>query len=182
MKDIFEGCSSKNPLTEDGIKYAKELGVFLKDYGIDAIYSSPLTRAKETAKNISEITGVPVQEAEQLTEVCFGSWEGKSRIELQETQQYEDRKANIYHYVYPGENSEGQKGESFSQAEKRVVPFFQKVNKETGKIVLVCHIGIIRIARRFFESIEENEAAKYRLLPDEIYIVNNGKAEIVKFR
>lgn len=48
------------PLSEKGEQEAKELGKRLKDKQIDAIISSDLTRAKQTAESISKETGVPI--------------------------------------------------------------------------------------------------------------------------
>ena len=184
-KDVFEGCFNKNPLTKEGVRYSKELGAFLKDYGITAIFSSPLARAMETAKHISSITKLPVQTEQLLTEICYGSWEGKTKSRLKGTREWKDREADKYNYTHPGKNPEGKPGESYSDAEKRIRALLKKLNKESGKIALVCHIGIVRVARRIIEKIREKEAADFWLSPDEIYIVKmNGetKAGIVKFR
>ena len=45
---------------------------------IDEILYSPLSRAAETARHISEITGVPMRMEPRLVEQNFGKWEGTS--------------------------------------------------------------------------------------------------------
>ena len=44
----------------------------------DMILYSPLLRAADTAKHISDITGIPAREEMRLIEQNFGVWEGTS--------------------------------------------------------------------------------------------------------
>ena len=67
------------PLTEHGREQARRAGERLCDAGIDAIHSSPLGRAADTARLIGEATGVPVRIDERLTEVDYGPLEGLDR-------------------------------------------------------------------------------------------------------
>ena len=64
-------------LTELGHKQAEELGESIKKQGlpIDEILYSPLIRAAETAKHISEVTGLPMRMEERLREQNFGKFE-----------------------------------------------------------------------------------------------------------
>ena len=67
------------PLTEKGHEQAILTGKkFLElGYTADEILSSPLIRAADTARHISEITGIPVRYEPRLIEQNFGIWEGK---------------------------------------------------------------------------------------------------------
>ena len=62
--------ASDVPLTEKGIAQAKELGQRILDENIhiDEILYSPLERAAETARYVSEITGIPRRAEERLRE------------------------------------------------------------------------------------------------------------------
>jgi len=55
-------------LTDLGHKQAIELGQYIKDnhIHIDQILYSPLSRAKDTALHISEVTGIPAREELRL--------------------------------------------------------------------------------------------------------------------
>ena len=68
-------------LTEKGHEQAKEVGELIaqRKLPIDEILYSPLIRAKETARHISEITGIPMREEIRLKEQCFGKYEGTAR-------------------------------------------------------------------------------------------------------
>ena len=64
-------------LTELGHSQAKELGekILQQKIHIDEILYSPLSRAADTAKHISQITGIPMREEKRLTEQNFGKYE-----------------------------------------------------------------------------------------------------------
>lgn len=68
-------------LTEKGHEQAELLGKKILEEGIkiDKILYSPLIRAAETARHISEITGIPMECEERLKEQCFGKYEGTPR-------------------------------------------------------------------------------------------------------
>ena len=68
------------PLTEKGHEQAIQAGRKILEDGvhIDEILYSPLVRAADTAKHISEITGIPARVEPRLIEQNFGKWEGTS--------------------------------------------------------------------------------------------------------
>ena len=68
-------------LTDRGHKQAIELGQYIKDnhIHIDQILYSPLSRAKDTALHISEVTGIPAREELRLKEQNFGKYESTPR-------------------------------------------------------------------------------------------------------
>ncbi len=57
-------------LTEIGFEQARRLAERMAEYGVDAIYSSPLKRAQQTARPISERTGIPVETIPDLAEIA----------------------------------------------------------------------------------------------------------------
>ena len=68
-------------LTDLGHKQAIELGHYIKEHHIhiDQILYSPLSRAKDTALHISEVTGIPAREELRLKEQNFGKYESTPR-------------------------------------------------------------------------------------------------------
>lgn len=64
------------PLSEHGLKQADLLGAYLKNKKFDAIYSSPLKRAVQTAEAIARYQGLAVQPIEGFNDLDFGKWEG----------------------------------------------------------------------------------------------------------
>ncbi len=65
------------PLTPKGVIQAQQTADYFLDKHIDAIYSSPLKRAKETAQIIGHAVGLDPIIVEQFREVNVGSLEGK---------------------------------------------------------------------------------------------------------
>jgi len=66
-------------LTEHGRGQARVAAEQLAGSGIDAVVSSPLIRARETAQAIADATGAPLEVDERLTEVDYGDFEGLDR-------------------------------------------------------------------------------------------------------
>jgi probable phosphoglycerate mutase len=69
-------------LNEIGQKQAADLAVRLRLWKIDAIYSSPLERALETAAPTAQRLRLNVMKSEALSEVDFGEWSGRTLEEL----------------------------------------------------------------------------------------------------
>ena len=70
--------STDIPLNEQGKQSALKTAHYFKanDIAICCIMTSPLTRAKQTARIIADVLSIPVLEQQALTERCFGEAEG----------------------------------------------------------------------------------------------------------
>lgn len=69
--------STDIPLNETGFEQARELAKFMERIHLDAIFTSHLKRAYETAKIISEAKNIPLIIDKGLQETFFGEMEGK---------------------------------------------------------------------------------------------------------
>jgi broad specificity phosphatase PhoE len=69
------------PLTPKGILQAEQTAEYFADGSIDAIYTSPLLRARQTAEILTRRIAVPVHLREELREINVGSLEGASTPE-----------------------------------------------------------------------------------------------------
>lgn len=65
------------PLTEEGERQARMLAMEAKEWGISAIFTSPLIRAKKTAEYIGRECGLIPEIDEGFHNVKLGEWEGK---------------------------------------------------------------------------------------------------------
>lgn len=63
---------TKRHLTESGKGQIHEVALMLKERGVDALISSPLLRTRETAKILSDATGVQVDIDDRLHETGLG--------------------------------------------------------------------------------------------------------------
>lgn len=69
-------------LTPRGRKQAKTVGDRFRTIHLDAVYSSDLSRARDTAREIARPHGLEVQERKLLREIDMGDWEDKPWAEL----------------------------------------------------------------------------------------------------
>jgi probable phosphoglycerate mutase len=72
------------PLTDVGREQAQQVARRLADAGVDAVISSPLIRARDTAQAIAAATGAALRVDERLTEVDYGPFEGLDRAAARE--------------------------------------------------------------------------------------------------
>jgi broad specificity phosphatase PhoE len=120
-------------LTQEGVNQAKQAAGGLPK-SITHIYSSPLTRAKQTAEVLNESLQVPITYHDELMEVGFGDLEGTPFLDEHKIQH-----VNLdYDWGPAGENSE--------QVKQRVSKFLNEIYQSTGdgEALLVTHGGIVR--------------------------------------
>lgn len=70
------------PLNQTGLEQADCLAEALKGRPVTAVYSSPLSRARQTAEAVARRQLLPVIPAAGLREVDFGLWEGLTWKEI----------------------------------------------------------------------------------------------------
>lgn len=137
-----------SPLTEKGRQQARELGQKVKESGvhIDEILYSPLSRAADTAKAVTEATGLPARCEPRLREQCFGKYEGTPRdgaeFRISKTH-FADR--------YDG-------GESMMQLAQRIYNLLDELRQDENKTyLLVAHNGIARVVESYFHDMTNEE-------------------------
>src|SRR5690348_5687009 len=74
-QDRLQGWADE-PLDAVGQAQAAALAAWLRPVAIDAIYSSPLRRARETAEIVAQPHGLAVQLDDRLRERHVGDWTG----------------------------------------------------------------------------------------------------------
>lgn len=127
------------PLTEKGIEQAHEIADKIKKENIafDAVYSSPLMRAYDTAKIISETIGLPEPKKETLLiERDFGIMTGKKISNIEKLCAPNIIKTDIITYFL---NPSG--AETFPDLMKRARFLLEKIQSKhtSGNILLVTH-------------------------------------------
>ena len=70
------------PLNGSGLAQAEALAGRLAGQRFDALYSSDLLRARQTAQPLADVLGLPVRLEPELRERHFGCCEGKTREEI----------------------------------------------------------------------------------------------------
>ena len=101
----LQGCTDI-PLNEHGRYVAELTREGLKDVPFDVAFTSPLSRAKETAEIILKDRNIPIIEEERVIEVNFGDYEGKDfRLGDENLQNFFSR-PELYHPVNGRESME----------------------------------------------------------------------------
>lgn len=139
------------PLTEQGLQQAEALADALAEQPIHLIISSPMLRARQTANAVARKRNLPVMTDDRLTEQNYGIFEGVNRKDpgfLANKRQFA--------YRYPG-------GESMMDVAYRVYGLLNELKEKYPEknILLVCHGGICRIVRTYFEDMTNEEFFNY---------------------
>jgi len=81
IKGMFRGRTDF-PLNERGLIQAQDLAQELKSFPLKYIFTSPLSRARQTAEAIGQECGIEVKVEEQFNNIELGSWEGRLKTEI----------------------------------------------------------------------------------------------------
>ena len=108
---------------------------------VDAIYASPLERARETAAPIAAARGMKVQIDRGLLECDFGDWTGAELKKLMKLPEWGTVQRAPSTFTFPG-------GESFTAMQSRIVGAIDRlrVKHAGGVVVCVSHADPIKAA------------------------------------
>ena len=147
-------------LTRLGHEQAIETGKKILEEKIhaDEILYSPLMRAADTAKHISEITGIPAREELRLKEQNFGIWESTPRG----GEDFKKAKQS-FSCSYEG-------GESMLRLAQRIYNLLDEIKDKSDEktYILVAHNGIARVVQSYFHDMTNEEFAAYGIQNCEI--------------
>ena len=148
-------------LTDLGVQQAEKMRDLLANRDFDAIFCSPLIRARQTAE-ITSRGGQIVQTDPRLIEIDFGQWEGRRPEEFQVT---DGQDWNSW-LVDPFHNRAGGTGESGAEVLERLSSFYDELlTTYDNKMVLV--VGHNGINRFFMASKLGMPLRNYRMLVQE---------------
>ena len=142
-------CNVNVDLCEEGYRQAALLGERLFPKNIQAVYSSDLLRAIETAQAANLYWNVEHMICPELREIDFGDMEGLSDTEI--AVKYADFKKEQTKMerdlAYPG-------GECAADVVKRADPVLKQLVK-TGyeRVAVVTHGGLIRVMAAYYTGI-----------------------------
>ncbi len=127
---------SNSPLSELGIKQAKLLQKRLVNHDFDAVYSSDLARAKDTAELALPSSHIELDK--RLRERNFAGFEGKTQQDLSTSE-----KEVFEAWRNDPENIRPLGGELQSEILKRILAWLANLPK-TGKVIAFTHGGVVR--------------------------------------
>jgi broad specificity phosphatase PhoE len=151
-----------NPLTDEGRKEADEIADTVKQFNPSMIYTSPLSRARETAKIIGSKINVPVQSNKALLPLDLGSFVGKP---------IEQNLDKVRHYL-DNPNERIPNGGTVNQWARQYLPFFEQLhkNKSDQNVVFVTHGRNIILTKAYLKV--KGRAPAF----DKSVLLNNDKS------
>jgi broad specificity phosphatase PhoE len=172
--------SSEVELTDHGREQARRLAAWAGAVALDAIWTSDLSRARDTAAACAESTGIGVCVDERLRELHFGQAEGLTRAELHErlpeaTSRF--LRDPVRHHL-PG-------GEDPVRGARRFTDCLRTIATAhpSGRVLVVAHSTVIRLAlcaltgvelaryRRLFPAVDNCALTEIRLQDDEVALL-----------
>jgi broad specificity phosphatase PhoE len=139
---ILQGRGLDGPLSERGERQAASVARLLAEFQIDAICSSPLRRAMQTAEAIAGSHGLEVQTESAITECDVGAWEGMDwgSIESEFPEAYRDFRRDSATSPYL-------RGESYRDVQQRVMPAIDRLlEQHSGKLLVVVAHNVVNRA------------------------------------
>jgi broad specificity phosphatase PhoE len=130
------------PLTDRGLQQAVALGKRLTEFCPQAVYASPMLRARLTAQPLLDACSLDVHLEYGLREIGYGEWEGHTESQLKEEdpEAYESWNSDPAVYAPPG----GESGYAIAARALPVVDRIRAAHKE-GQVVIVSHKATIRV-------------------------------------
>ena len=153
-------------LNEKGKLQAQRLAERFKNMPLNALYSSPLDRALQTAAEIARATELEVRKSEAANEINFGDWTGMTFERLSNDRRW--RHFNNYRSMtkIPG-------GEFFLEVQNRIVKEIETLAEQHGKarIAIVSHADVIRSAVAYFAATPIDLIDRFEILPCSVSVV-----------
>ena len=120
----FQGHADP-PLNETGRAQAQAFAEQLAEEPIDAVYSSDLRRASETAEIVGARLGLQVEQDRGLREIDVGSWQGLTRAQI---------------------DGRPWDGETYAEHAERVTQALREISTRhpDGRVLIVSHGGTLR--------------------------------------
>ena len=169
----FQGHADPS-LNDVGRNQAQEVADALVGERVDAVYTSDLARARETAEIIAERLGIPVIAVEELREIDVGEWQGLTWPEIEE--RYPEG-VRAWH-----ESGHGwQAGETYDELGERILAVLRRIAAEHAgeRVLVVGHGGTVRAVRAHLEgrSVAESRRDSPAIANCEVFRIGSENGE-----
>jgi probable phosphomutase (TIGR03848 family) len=126
-------------LAADGVEDAKRLAMRLEPVRFRAVYSSPLERCRQTAEAIVAGRNLEIHTLDDLGEVRYGSWQGRTFRSLMRTKLWRTVQLHPSQVTFPGG------GESLRNMQHRAVEAVEGIRRRhsDGAIAIVSHADVL---------------------------------------
>ena len=155
-------------LSETGRQQAERVAVQLKERLslIDAIFTSPLERARETAEPTARVFGLEPVVDDAFVECDFGDWTGQKLTDLSKLPEWQTVQKTPSQFRFPG-------GESFVEMQDRVVAGIERAAAQFPGGVVACfsHADLIKAAITHYRGVHLDEFQKAKADPASITVI-----------
>jgi broad specificity phosphatase PhoE len=132
------------PLNEQGIEQARALAEELGGVYLDACYTSPLTRAYQTAEVICKSRSIAPIKEEGFNNIFLGAWEGRPKADIEKEHPHEFKlwRTEPEKLRMPG-------AETLAEVQKRAVDTLVRITDERrgggrGGLAVVTHRAVLK--------------------------------------
>ena len=153
-------------LNEKGKVQAQRLADRFRDVKLQAIHSSPLERAVETAEMIARAKNLEVKKNPEFHEINFGDWTGKSFDVLSSDECWRRFNRSRSATRIPG-------GESFLEVQTRIVRELDTLSLQFGSanIAVVSHADVIKAAVGYFSATPIDMLHRLEISPCSVSVI-----------
>jgi len=153
-------------LNEKGKLQAQRLADRFKNVTLDAIYSSPMERALQTASEIARPMNLEVRQSDAADEINFGEWTGKTFERLSGDERWRHFNRHRSLTMIPG-------GESFLEVQNRIAREIEVLARRHGnaRIAIVSHADVIRAAVAYFAATPIDMLDRFEIAPGSVSAV-----------
>ncbi len=166
LGEIIWGRTAGIYLNADGKAEAQQLADSFKQVQLDAIYSSPLERARETAEVIARVTNLEVKESLAFNEIDFGEWSGQSLAALDRDDRWHRFNTQRNITRIPG-------GELFLEVQARAIFELERLSQHHAgrRVVIVSHADVIKSVLGYVGGTPVNVIQQMEIWPCSVSIV-----------
>jgi probable phosphoglycerate mutase len=156
-------------LSEEGRQQAREVGERLADVPLAAVFSSPLERAVETAEAIIAHHDLEIQISDDLGEVGYGEWAGRSLKELAKTDLSKRVQFHPGGVRFPG-------GEAIYEVQARVVSALERISAQFDErvVAVVAHADVIKLAVAYYVGLPLDLYQRLSVEPASLTVIQDG--------
>ena len=153
-------------LNDEGHQQAGQMATRMDKVKLDAIYSSPLERAVETAEYLARPRGLEIQPREGLGEIRMGQWEGQKIDDLNKSDEW-----RMFQFYPSGMRPPG--GETARQVQMRAVNEIEAIcaAHPEGSIAIVSHADTLKAILAHYAGIHLDLFQRLVISPASVSVI-----------
>jgi broad specificity phosphatase PhoE len=171
LGQYLAGRAPNEHLTDEGRAQARGIAGRFHGVALDAVFSSPLERTRETADALAGCAVGGIELSDDLLESDFGDWTGKTFAELQQDPRWAAFHTHRSITRIPG-------GELILEVQARTVAFLERAAScfPNGRVAVVSHGDVIRAALCFYLGAPLDFIQRFEISPGSVSVLEIGAA------